>query len=105
MKTCLLLMFVIALMLCATGCSVLVAPPPTAHVQIDGLNSQIGEFVVALNPIDEHQRDIRISDRYALRLDFKWLWDPQNDAYLYFQPDPDNMGTPLTPWMTCKYRF
>ena len=94
------------LLLSASGCAVLVAKPPTAHVQIDGLNRQLGEFVVTLNPTEQQRLDIHFGDRYAVRLDFKWLWDQERrDSQIYVQQDPNDFQTPLTPWMTCRYRF
>lgn len=105
LKACLLMTMAVILMMSISGCSILLATPPAAHVQIDGLNSQLGEFIVVLNPCSDQQMDIPISDRYALRIDFKWLWDQDSDnSELYFQ-DPDDLNSPLTPWLTCKYRF
>lgn len=101
------LMVIISTMLIMlfSGCSILLATPPAAHVQIDGLNSQLGDFFIILNPCSDQQMDIPISDRYALRIDFKWLWNQRNEnPELYFQ-DPNDIETPLTPWLTCKYRF
>jgi hypothetical protein len=102
---CLLSALTISLWLSLTGCSILVAPPPSAHVHIDGLNHQVGEFSVALNPFNEQQMDIHLGNHYALRLNFNWLWNRENESHLYFEQDPDNWEPPLTPWMTCKYHF
>jgi hypothetical protein len=105
LKACLLITMAAILMMSISGCSILLATPPAAHVQIDGLNSQLGEFIVVLNPMSDQQMDIPISDRYALRVDFKWLWNQGSDnSELYYQ-DPDDSGSLLTPWLTCKYRF
>ena len=105
-KICLQWLLIIMVWFGASGCSILVAKPPTAHVQIDGLNHQIGEFVVALNPTDQQQLDIHLGRQYALRLDFRWLWDQdRGSSQFYVQQDPDDFQAPLTPWMTCKYRF
>lgn len=105
LKACLLMTMAAILIMSISGCSILLATPPAAHVQIDGLNSQLGEFIVVLNPCSEQQMDIPITDRYALRIDFKWLWDQGGDnSGIYFQ-DPDDPTSLLTPWLTCKYRF
>jgi hypothetical protein len=94
------------MMLCA--CSALAVAPLSAHIQIDGLNRQIGEFVIALDSYNDEDLDIPLNDRYALRLDFKWLWNQDNAAgsALFAQHDFDeSSGPPLSPWLTCKYRF
>ena len=102
---CLALAAAALLMISVSGCSILVATPPAAHVQIDGLNSQLGQFIVLLNPSSEQQMDIPINARYALRLDFRWLWEQGSDNTAANFQDPDDLSSPLTPWLTCKYRF
>lgn len=94
------------MMLCA--CSTLATRPHSAHIQIEGLNRQIGEFVIALDDYSDQDLDIPLNDHYALRLDFKWLWsqDPVTASALYIQQDlDDSFAPPLSPWLTCKYRF
>jgi hypothetical protein len=94
------------MMLCA--CSALATTPRSAHIQIDGLNRQIGEFVIALDSYNDEDLDIPLNDHYALRLDFKWLWNQDNAtaSALFIQQDLDeSAGPPLSPWLTCKYRF
>lgn len=107
LRACLLACMGTLLIMSISGCSILLATPPATHVQIDGLNSQLGEFFISLNPCSDQQMDIPISDRYALRIDFKWLWNQRNtDSEMHFFQDvEDGFGTPLTPWLTCKYRF
>lgn len=91
-----------------SACSGLATTPRSAHIQIDGLNRQIGEFVIALDTYNYQDLDIPLNDHYALRLDFKWLWNQDNAAVsaLFIRQDLDGSSAPpLSPWLTCKYRF
>jgi hypothetical protein len=101
-----LLLLAGGLLLMTNACSLLATPSHAAHIQITGLNKQIGEFVIALDTYNDDDMDLRLSDHYALRLDFKWLWDADNDASnMYIKRDTEEFSPTLTPWLTCKYRF
>lgn len=97
--------------LCATlvwlsGCSVFVTTPKTTRVEVTGFNNQVNEYVIVTNEPDESDLDIKLTDRYALRLDFQWLW---NDHISLLGIDSvqtnDTLDEQLIPWITCKYRF
>jgi hypothetical protein len=85
-----------------TGCSILVAEPSVAHVEIEGLNHHFGNFSIDLDPKINQQMDIHLTNHYALRLDFKWIWERSfNTSLTNYNED----GVPMVPWITCKYRF
>lgn len=89
-----------------TGCSVLVAPPRVAHVEVQSLNEQVQSYVIVVDKQPHEDLGIKITDNYTIMLDFQWLWDRQkepedtNDQYLYYDTAP----LPA-PWLRCIYRF
>lgn len=90
-----------------TGCSIFISTPRTAKIHIQGLNNQHYDYIVPLDDPDcESNLNIKISKRYALQLDFEWLWDATIDiASDRNLPTSENLIPPLVPWMVCQYRF
>jgi hypothetical protein len=104
-KRFLLLLLVGLIFFSFYGCSILVATPQTTRVKIVGLHNTISEYVIVVDEPAESDMGIKLTDRYAISLDFQWLWDePRSRA----ETDQD-FGTyetmPLTPWFICNYRF
>lgn len=95
-----------AMLVWLSGCSVFVTTPKTTRVEVTGLNNQVNEYIIVTDEPDESDLDIKLTDRYALRLDFQWLW---NDHISPFVLDSGHMSDPsdeqLIPWITCKYNF
>jgi hypothetical protein len=100
-------MSAIILLASISGCSIFISTPRTAKIHIQGLDNQHYDYTIALDePSAEANLDIRISKRYAVQLDFDWLWDSAGDSRtsLYNSVDEDMIPL-LVPWMMCKYRF
>lgn len=87
------------------GCSLLVSAPRYARIQIKGPGNHCNEVVIALD--NAPKEDIRLNDRYAINLDFQWLWYEKEDIDLIQNEAFKNQDSilPLTPWFICKYRF
>ena len=96
---------VAALALSATGCSVFITTPQTASYHIQQLDDQLVEVVINLDTPTETDLDIRISNRYALQLEFEWLWNLEDQEGLHTDVEVLSEDSALTPWMLCKYRF
>jgi hypothetical protein len=88
-----------------TGCAYLVSSPRIARVQIKGPTNQSNEFVISLDDPLQRDTDIHLSDRYALQLDLQWLWYSKEDLESITKEKPENLISPLVPWVICKYRF
>jgi hypothetical protein len=100
-----LLMAIIATLL-VSGCSIFISTPRTATIHIQGLDNKYHEYIVALDdPATETSLDIQISKKYAVQLDFEWLWDSDDSPLLLDDNAIENTMPALTPWMLCKYRF
>lgn len=87
------------------GCSFLVSPPRMARIQIKGPANHSNEFVISLDDLTERNTDIHLSDRYALNIDFQWLWYSPEDFETMSDETAEEIQAPLTPWVLCKYRF
>jgi hypothetical protein len=89
-----------------TGCSVLISTPPVARIQIHGLNNQTNVYIVALDAAPTQSTiDIRITDRYAINLDFQWLLGSNSESEMELTDDHLTQKPPIIPWMMCTYRF
>ena len=100
------LLLVVIVLLNIVGCSVLVSKPRIAKIRIQGLDNKYHECLVSLDGISsENDLDIQISKKYAVQIDFEWLWDSDTKTYLSPERPQDEADTPLEPWMLCKYRF
>lgn len=101
-----LLLLLCAVLVWLSGCSVLVATPRTTRVQVSGLNNHVSEYVIVSDEPDTSELDIKLTDRYAIRLDFQWLWSDRfssGEKLLYV--GEDETAPPAAPWFTCLYRF
>ena len=105
MKTKLGIVLMVSLMWFMAGCSSLISPPRMARIQIRGPANHSNEFVVSLDDLMQRNTDIELSDRYALNIDFQWLWYSHEDVDLTSIQTPEEIKAPLTPWVLCKYRF
>lgn len=86
-----------------TGCSAFVSTPRIARIQIKGPANHTNEVVFALETTQDN--DIELNDRYALELDFQWLWYEREDLDFLKREVNEETFIPLTPWFICKYRF
>ncbi|MBI5062292.1 MAG: hypothetical protein HZB87_02140 [Desulfatitalea sp.] len=105
MKKKLGIVLMIGLMWFMAGCSSFVSPPRMARIQIKGPANHSNEFVVSMDDLTHRNTDIYLSDRYAVNIDFKWLWYSQEDLGTIASETPAEIQAPLTPWVLCKYRF
>jgi len=98
---------VISMLISVSGCSIFISTPRTARIHIQGLDNQHYDYVIALDePLAEANLDITISKRYAVQLDFDWLWGTASYTRLDYNNSVDeDKIPPLVPWMLCKYRF
>ncbi len=98
---------VISMLVTISGCSIFISTPRTAKIHIQGLNNQHYDYVIALDePATEANLDITISKKYAVQLDFDWLWGSGFDTRMgYYNSVDEDKIPPLVPWMLCKYRF
>jgi hypothetical protein len=87
------------------GCSVFISTPRVAHFNVQQPDDKFIEYVVNLDDPAETDLDIRINNRYAIQLDFEFLWDTDESPEIYVQSYTEPADPPLTPWMLCKYRF
>ncbi len=95
-----------AMLVWLSGCSVFVTTPKTTRVEVTGLNNQVNEYIIVTNEPDESDLDIKLTDRYALRLDFQWLWnDHISPLVIDAGKTIDISEEQLIPWITCKYSF
>jgi hypothetical protein len=94
----------LGLMWMATGCSAFVSAPRIARINIKGPANHTNEFVISLEDPTQDERDIRLSDRYALELDLQWLWYEAED-FKKKESLSEVTSSPLAPWFICKYRF
>lgn len=87
------------------GCSTFVSTPRYARIQIKGPGNHCNDVIIVLD--DTPKEDIELSDRYAINLDFQWLWYEREDLNLIQNETFENHDSvlPLTPWFICKYRF
>ncbi len=99
------IVLMISLLWFVTGCSSLVSAPRMARIQIKGPANHNHEFVVSLDDLTDRNSDIQLSDRYALNIDFQWLWYSSEDVGMIPNDTPEEIQAPLTPWVLCKYRF
>ena len=97
--------FALALLM-FSGCSMFISTPRVAHIQIHGMDSRIDDYAVVLDPqCKETTFDIRISDRYAINLDFEWLFNATTGIESINPDGRTDMDWSGTPWMMCTYRF
>ena len=93
-----------ALLWTATGCSSLISAPRIARIHVKGPANHTNEFVISLEDPIQVDRDIDLSDRYAIELDLQWLWYESED--IKRDESISKVTTsPLAPWFICKYRF
>lgn len=90
-----------------TSCSMFISTPRVAHIQINGAdNHQLDEYIVVLDPeYDENLIDIQITDRYAINLDFQWLFNAAIGDETTSTDGPSELDWSATPWMVCTYKF
>lgn len=105
MKKGLGIVLVISLMWFLAGCASFITTPRVARIQIKGPANHSNEFFVSLDDLTQRNTDIHLSDRYAVNIDFQWLWYSHEDLNLLVSETPEEIQTPLTPWVLCKYRF
>jgi hypothetical protein len=93
--------------LAMSGCSVFISTPRVAHFQVQRLDDKFIEYVVNLDDPTETDLDIHINNRYAIQLDFEFLWDSEDESSseIYVESYTDPADPMLVPWMLCKYRF
>lgn len=98
---------VIILLATVNGCSIFISTPRMAKIHIQGLDNQHHDYIIAIDePLAEANLDIRISKRYAVQLDFDWLWGSVSDTRMdYTNSVDEDKIPPLIPWMLCKYCF
>ena len=73
---------------------------------IQGLDNQHYDYIIPIDePATEANLDIRISKRYAVQLDFDWLWDSDRENRTDYATTDEDPIPQLVPWMLCKYRF
>ena len=96
----------ICLMVSISGCSIFISTPRTAKIHIQGLDNQHYDYIIPIDePATEANLDIRISKRYAVQLDFDWLWDSDRENRTDYATTEEDTIPQLVPWMLCKYRF
>ncbi len=108
MKTKLGIVLMVSLMWLMAGCSSVfstISAPRMARIQIRGPANHSNDFVVSLDDLTQRNLDINLSDRYAVKIDFQWLWYSHEDVDLINSETPEEIQAPLTPWVLCKYRF
>jgi len=105
MKIRLGIVLMVSLMWFMAGCSSFLSPPRMAHIQIRGPANHSNEFVVSLDDLTQSDTDINLTDRYALKIDFQWLWYGSEDVGMITSESSEGIQAPLTPWVICKYRF
>ena len=108
MKNKLGIVLIVSLMWFMVGCSSVlstISAPRMARIQIRGPANHKNEFVISLDDLMQHNTDINLSDRYALNIDFQWLWYSREDVGIISGENLDEVQAPLTPWVLCKYRF
>ena len=70
------------------------------------IDNRVSEYIIVTDEPDETDMDIKLTERYAIHLDFQWLW---NERISPGELDPslsnNTLDPQLTPWFTCKYRF
>lgn len=96
---------VISLLFMLTGCSIFVSTPRVARIEIQRLDNQLNEYIVALDDPADSKLDIHLTNRYTVQLDFQWLWNSNDTIQLNAENLEDQAIPPLSPWMVCKYRF
>jgi hypothetical protein len=94
-----------AIFLIFSGCSVLVATPHVTHIPVKGINNEMGEYIIVTDDPRESDLDIKITDRYAIKLDFQWLWNKQTESNTVTYFDDEDNPYVTAPWVTLKYRF
>lgn len=103
-KRLLTIMIVFILVWTTTGCSSLISTPRIAHIHIKGPANHSNEFILSLEDPTQDNTDIRLSDRYAIKLDLQWLWYETEDIKRE-ESVSEVTDSPLAPWFICKYRF
>lgn len=87
-----------------TGCSSFISAPRMAHIHIKGPANHTNEFIISLDDPTQDNTDIKLSDRYAIKLDLQWLWYEAEDIKKE-ESVSEITTSPLAPWFICKYRF
>jgi len=108
MKIKLGIVLMVSLMWFTVGCSSIlstISAPRMARIQIRGPANHSNEFVVSLDDLLQRDLDINLSDRYAVKIDFQWLWYSREDVVMINSETQEEIQAPLTPWVLCKYRF
>lgn len=100
-----IIIVIVSLIWAMTGCASFVSPPRIARIQIKGPANQSKEFVISLENPTQRETDIHLSDKYTLKLDLQWLWYSKEDLESISRENPEDLLSPLTPWVICKYRF
>lgn len=105
MKTVYITIVALALFV-TTGCSVLISTPPVARIQIHGMDNQLDEYIVILDPApSSNMIDIPLTDRYVINLDFQWLLGPSAEFETADADGRPDQYFSATPWMMCTYKF
>ncbi len=105
MKKLCTVLIVISTLLITAGCSIFVSTPREARIEIQGLDNQLHEYIIALDDPTETTLDINLTRRYTIQLDLQWLWDTNETLQLDVENLEEHAIAPLSPWMICKYRF
>ena len=108
MKMRLGIVLMVSLMWFMAGCSSMlstISAPRMARIQIRGPANHSNEFVISLDDLTQRNTDINLSDRYALNIDFQWLWYSREDVGMNSGEPLEEVQAPPTPWVLCKYRF
>lgn len=91
--------------LAMSGCSVFISTPRVASFHVQRLDDKFIEYVVNLDDPTETDLEIHLNNRYAIQLDFEFLWDSDESSEIYVESYTDPADPLLVPWMLCKYRF
>jgi len=97
----------LTLIVWVSGCSLFTHTPRHARIQIKGPGNHTNEFIISLDDKPEFDRDIALSDRYALELFLQWLWyEPEDMQNINTDTEkPVDDYSFMQPWFICKYRF
>jgi len=88
-----------------TGCSVFISTPQVARIHMQRPDNKFVDYIINLDDPCETNLDIRLNNKYALQVDFDWLWNMDERSEIYNETEVDAADARLTPWMLCKYRF
>ncbi|MBT8338768.1 MAG: hypothetical protein HKP58_17015 [Desulfatitalea sp.] len=100
------LLLLVCAMLFFIGCSSFLNYPQTARIHITGPGNHSKELTICLDDPLNRDKDIHLTDRYAVEIFFQWLWYEKEDLDTYGGENGDEgtLSRPI-PWFLCKYRF